>query len=105
VHFVAAKGVHGDDTGQDLNQHIRNFRGIIFVEGVCEDFGDSQVGTVLDELHRCNLSPKLGVACLFPETRCTLNLDPSCPATPVGELKQADNVVEPACDLIQSNTF
>jgi len=98
VHLVAAEGVHGDDTGEDLNQHVRNCRWIILVEGVCKDSRDSQVGMLLDVLHCYNLGLELGVACL--ERRCGLDLDPGCPATPVGELKQANNVIEPACNLI-----
>lgn len=65
----------------------------ILVKGVCKDSGDSQVEMLLDILHCCNLGLKLGVA-------CGLDLDLGCPATLVGELKQANNVVEPACNLI-----
>ena len=73
---------------------------IILVEGVCKDSGDSQGGMFLDELHCCNLCPKLGVACLETWRHFRLDRDPRCPATAVGELKQANNVVEPACNLI-----
>jgi hypothetical protein len=103
VYVVAAKGVHGDDARKDLDQHIRNFRRVILVDGRCEDPGNSQVGMLLNELHGRNLGPKFGVA--FSKRRGGLDADPSCPATPIRELEQANKVVEPACDLIQSNAF
>jgi len=76
-----------------INMYLCNRRRIVLVEGVCEDSGDSQVGMILDEVHRCDLGLELlGVAW----RRCggLLDLDPGRPATPVGELKQANDVVE-----------
>ncbi|KAH6628523.1 cyclin-domain-containing protein [Chaetomium tenue] len=64
---------------------------------------DNQMGMLLDILHCRNLGLKFGVA--FLEGHSGLDADPSCPATPVGELEQANKVVEPACDLIHSNAF
>ena len=51
---------------------------------------------LLDVLHGCDLGLGLGVA---------FDGDSGCPATPVGELKQANNVVGPVCDLAQSDTL
>ena len=103
VDVVTTKGIHSNYTGEDLNQHVRNFRRVVLVHCVRKYSRNNQVGTLLDELHCCNLGLKLGVACLGRRGR--LDLDPGCPATLVRELKQANKVVEPACNLVESNTF
>lgn len=72
---------------EDLNGHVRRARWVLLVEGVCKDPGDSQTGMFLDVLHGCGLGFELGVA---------FDGDSGCPTTPVGELKQANNVVCPA---------
>jgi hypothetical protein len=99
MHLVATQGVHCSDPGEDLDQHVRNGRWVILVEGICKDSRDSQVGMLPDKLHRCHLGLELGVNMLVG-----LDADPGGPATAVRELQEADNVVEPAGDLIQRHT-
>lgn len=54
VDLVATKGVPGDNTGKDLNQHVRRARWGFFVEGMCKDSGDSQARMLLDVFHGCD---------------------------------------------------
>ena len=48
---------------------------------------------LLNILYYYNLGLELGVT-------YSLDLDPGCLATPVGELKQSNNVIKPAYNLI-----
>ena len=101
MHLMATKGVHGDNARKELDEHVRGPYHVVLVGSgsVCIDLRDSQVGILLDELHRRDFGVEVrgsGVE----DTWCP-DVDPSCPATAIIKVENAHNVVTPRGNIIQ----